>query len=88
MKNFNVIIVGIAADGLKKEFLGLRIGLTFMDRMQSLNVSPIGEGGEFETFVLDCPLFQKELEVVGKDISGEKHAWRMDIEVRLEEKKN
>ncbi|MEE9406395.1 MAG: TIGR00289 family protein, partial [Candidatus Aenigmarchaeota archaeon] len=23
-----------------------------------------GEGGEFETFVLDCPLFKKAMEVV------------------------
>jgi len=61
MKNFNVIIVGIAADGLKKDFLGMRIGLTFLDRMRSLNVSPIGEGGETESFVLDCPLFKKKL---------------------------
>ena len=61
MKEFNVIIVGIAADGLKKDFLGMRIGLTFLDRMRSLNVSPIGEGGETESFVLDCPLFKKKL---------------------------
>jgi ABC transporter with metal-binding/Fe-S-binding domain ATP-binding protein len=63
MKEFNVIIVGIAADGLKKDFLGMRIGLTFLDRMRSLNVSPIGEGGETESFVLDCPLFKKKLVV-------------------------
>ena len=28
------------------------------------------------------------LKVVDRDISGEKHAWRMEIEVKLEEKKN
>ncbi len=61
IKNFNVVIVGIAAEGLKKDFLGMRIGLTFMDRMISLNVSPTGEGGETESLVLDCPLFKKKL---------------------------
>ncbi len=64
IKNFKVIIVGIAADGLKKEFLGMRIGITFVDRMKSLNVSPIGEGGEFETFVLECPLFKKKIDII------------------------
>ncbi len=68
IKNFNVIIVGIAADGLKKEMLGTRIGLTFLDRMRSLNVSPIGEGGEFESFVLECPLFKKKIKVEESEI--------------------
>lgn len=63
LMNFNVIIVGIAAEGLKKDMLGMRIGLTFIDRMRSLNVSPVGEGGEFETFVLDCPLFKKKIKI-------------------------
>lgn len=64
MKNFNVIIVGIAAEGLKKEMLGTRIGLTFIDRMRLLNVSPVGEGGETESFVLDCPLFKKKIKIL------------------------
>lgn len=63
MKNFHVIIVGIAAEGLKKELLGSRIGLTFIDRMRSSNVSCIGEGGEFETFVLECPLFKEKIKI-------------------------
>ncbi|MBU0628549.1 MAG: diphthine--ammonia ligase [Nanoarchaeota archaeon] len=71
IKNFHVIIVGIAADGLKKEFLGTRIGLTFLDRMRSLNVSPIGEGGEFESFVLECPLFKKKIKVEDFEIKME-----------------
>jgi len=63
IKNFHVIITAIAADGLNKEMLGQRIGITFWDRMQSLNVSPIGEGGEFESFVLECPLFKKKIKI-------------------------
>ena len=61
MKNFHVIISGISAQGLKKEHLGLRVGLTFPDRMASLNISPSGEDGKFDTIVLDCPLFQRKI---------------------------
>ena len=71
MKNFNVIIVGIAADGLKKDILGMRIGITFMDKMRSLNVSPIGEGGEFESFVVNCPLFKKKIDILEHEINME-----------------
>jgi len=71
MKNFKVIIVGIAADGLKKELLGTRIGITFIDRMRSINVSSIGEGGEFESFVLECPLFKKKITITEHEIKME-----------------
>lgn len=71
IKNFNVIIVGIAADKLNKGLLGTRIGITFLDRMRSLNVSPIGEGGEFESFVLDCPLFRKKIKIEEFEIKME-----------------
>lgn len=71
MTNFNVIIVGIAAEGLTKDMLGTRIGLTFIDRMQSLNVSIIGEGGEFESLVLECPLFKKKIEIKEFEIKME-----------------
>lgn len=71
IKNFNVIIVGIAAEGLKKEMLGMRIGITFVDRMRSLNVSPIGEGGEYESFVLECPLFKRKIRIEESEIKME-----------------
>ncbi len=71
MTNFNVIIVGIAAEGLTKNMLGTRIGLTFIDKMRSSNVSIIGEGGEFETLVLECPLFKKKIEVKEFEIKME-----------------
>ena len=89
---FKVIIIGVAGFPLDKSWLGREINSNFIEETSKLQekyqLHPAGEGGEFETFVLDCPLFQNSLEVIDKDISGEKHAWRMEIGVRLEEKKN
>ena len=56
---------------MTKDLLGKRIGLTFIDRMRSLNVSSIGEGGEFESLVLDCPLFRKKIEIKEFEIKME-----------------
>ena len=60
---FEVIIVGIAADGFNKNWLGKKIDLKTVEELEKLNeifkISIIGEGGEFESFVLDCPLFHK-----------------------------
>jgi len=63
--NFDVIISSIAAEGLTKSDLGRKIDLNFIERMVKLNekvgVNIAGEGGEFESLVLDCPLFHKRI---------------------------
>ncbi|MBW2975719.1 diphthine--ammonia ligase [Candidatus Woesearchaeota archaeon] len=90
IKNFNVIISGVAAEGLKKELLGTRIGLTFIDRMKSLNVNPVGEGGEIETLVLDCPLFKKRLvvEEAERKMDSEHSGTYIIRKARVEDKQN
>jgi diphthamide synthase (EF-2-diphthine--ammonia ligase) len=45
-------------------------------------IHPVGEGGEFETFVLDCPLFERPLKVIGANFTGEKNSWGMEVELR------
>lgn len=61
--NFKVIIVGIAADGLTKDFLGHEINESFIKKIEKLNIHGGGEGGEYESLVLDCPLFSKKLKI-------------------------
>jgi len=83
--NFKVIITGIAAYPLNKTWLGRAIDKKFLDEIKILNqkykIHPAGEGGEFETFVLNCPLFKKPLKIKNQKISGEKNSWIMEIEV-------
>ena len=61
--NFRVIIAGIAADGLTKDFLGSEIDNDFIKKIEKLNIHLGGEGGEYESLVLDCPLFKKKLKI-------------------------
>ncbi len=83
--NFKVIIIAVAAHGLDETWLGREIDEKFIKDIKVLHekykIHPAGEGGEFETFVLDCPLFKKPLKVVDKKISGEENSWRMEIRV-------
>lgn len=62
---FKFIIVSVAAEGLNKDWLGKVITHKDIDKLVELNnkigLNIAGEGGEFETFVLDSPLFRKEL---------------------------
>ncbi|MFH1506632.1 MAG: diphthine--ammonia ligase [archaeon] len=83
--DFEVIITGVFAYPLTKEWLGRKIDEKYVEDVTTLwekyKVNPAGEGGEFESFVLYCPLFKKRLKVKDKKISGEKHAWSMEIEL-------
>lgn len=63
---FDVLIVKVASLGLDKKHVGQRLsGLTehLIQLNQRFGVHPAGEGGEFESFVLDCPMFKKRIVV-------------------------
>lgn len=62
--NFNAILIKVACMGLSKQHVGLSIGemqayLRKLNKEYETNVC--GEGGEYETLVLDCPLYKKRL---------------------------
>jgi predicted ATP pyrophosphatase (TIGR00289 family) len=76
---FDVIITGVCAYGFDIEWLGRRIDDAAIKDLIELNrkygVSLVGEGGEYETLVLDAPLFKRrikmiEAEKVWKDQNG------------------
>jgi diphthine-ammonia ligase len=65
---FEVIIVGVSAEGLDESWLGRRVDNELLDDIIILN-SKYGmhmafEGGEAETLVLDCPIFKKSIRIV------------------------
>ncbi|MCX6778110.1 MAG: diphthine--ammonia ligase [Candidatus Micrarchaeota archaeon] len=75
-------IVSVSAEGLGKEMLGGKLSeckTKIMRAADERGVSPIGEGGEFETFVCDCPLFSCPLEVVEKEVDWHGTSGRLNI---------
>ena len=83
--NFDIIITGVFAYPLNESWLGLPIDEIFLKRIKNLSnkykINPAGEGGEYETFVLNCPLFLNKLKVKEKKISGKNNSWTMEIDV-------
>ena len=79
---FEVIIVAVAAEGFDTSWLGRKIDVNMIEELVKLNkkygINPAFEGGEAESFVLNCPLFKKRLKVVNKRIIDDR------IEVELE----
>lgn len=82
-EKFEAIVVGVAAYPLDEKFLGRVINEKFIEDVLELrkkfDINPAGEGGEFESFVLNCPLFEKGLKVVGFEDFGEKNSWRREL---------
>jgi asparagine synthase (glutamine-hydrolysing) len=64
---FDIRMTRIAADGLTAEWLGKRLTDGDVDRLVALNkrlgINVAGEGGEFETIVLDGPIFAAPIEI-------------------------
>ncbi len=75
VNNFDIIFSGVSAYGLEKSWLGRGITeedvdrLVQLDKKVKMNVS--GEGGEFESLVLDGPMFKKRLVILKSEIEEE-----------------
>jgi len=72
---FHVIVTGVYAYGLDQRWLGRTIDFEALEELVELNrkfqLSIVGEGGEYETLVLDTPYFKKELQIVKAKIVWE-----------------
>ncbi|MDD5699919.1 MAG: diphthine--ammonia ligase [Candidatus Nanoarchaeia archaeon] len=84
---FKVIVTGVFAYPLNQSWLGRIIDNQFIDEVKILKekykIHAAGEGGEFETFVLNCPMFRRELKVKSfKDIKEGENSWRREIKVQ------
>ena len=84
---FKIIVIGVAAYPLDKSWLGRKIDKSFVKEVKKLKekykIHPAGEGGEFETFVLNCPLFKKSIKIKGyKDFKEGENAWRRELDVK------
>ena len=74
---FHIRMVGAFAEGLDEKWLGRSIDTNAIDELANLSkkkaIQVSGEGGEFETIVLDGPNFLKSL-----SIASSKTIWKRD----------
>ena len=66
-KDFKFIITKVAADGLDKSWLNKVITEEDLKKLVNLNekmgFNIAGEGGEFETLMIDGPIFNKKIQI-------------------------
>lgn len=72
---FEVIIVSVSAEGLAKDILGKKIDRKMVEKLKDVrkktHIHLAGEGGEYETFVTDCPLFRKRIRIIESSVEME-----------------
>ena len=65
---FEIIYVGVAAPPLDEKWLGRKLDEKVIEELIELNrkhgIHIGGEGGETDSFVLDCPMFLKKIQIV------------------------
>jgi len=81
--NFVFIITSVSSGGLDDSWLGKQIGPNELDHLQTLS-EKFGfnlnfEGGEAETFVINCPLFSNPIEILKEEKSWDGYRGRFEI---------
>lgn len=77
-RGYAILMSAVAAGGLGQEWLGRTLDKGTVDELCHLHetcyVCTGGEGGEFETFVLDAPFFKKRIVVDSGEADWDGHA--------------
>jgi len=81
---FEIIFTGVYAEGLDEKWLGRRIDKKCIEDLKRLNqkygIHLTGEGGCYETLVLDCPLFGKRIQIQDSHKIWEKSSGYLQID--------
>lgn len=82
-RKFEVYFTSVSAEGLDKEWLGKVLDRSRVKRLLQLKekygLNPSGEGGEYETFVCDSPLFGKKLRILEAETDWHHNAGTWNI---------
>jgi len=91
--SMDIIVVQVAADGMNQSWLGRKLDEGAVDDLSVLHrkhgVHIMGEGGEYETLVLDAPIFKRRIKVMNYDKKWFSEQWRGCLEIhefKLEDK--
>ena len=77
------IVTGVAAEPFDESWLGKELDSAVINELLSFSkkyrINPAGEGGEFESLVINAPMFAKRLEIISSEIHYSNFAGRLHI---------
>ena len=74
-RGFKAVIVSCKAASLGEKFIGSYFDNNFLEKLKERNICPCGENGEFHTFVIDGPIFNKKIEITESQAIFKKGFW-------------
>jgi diphthine-ammonia ligase len=91
-QGFEIVVVGVFAEGLGKEWLGRTIDAAAIDDLAKLkkrySVSVAGEGGEWESLAVDSPVHKKRIKIVSAEKKWERNSGVFEIKEAVLEAKS
>ncbi len=92
-EGFEIMIIGVDAPPLDESWLGRKVDSDMINELALLNkkhgIHVGGEGGEYESLVLDCPLFDRQIVIKKseKNYSEKERSGTLNItEIKLSDK--
>lgn len=77
---FEILISAVAGYPLDDKWIGRKIDNKFIQKIKIISkkygINSAGEGGEYESLVVNCPLFSKKLDIKLENIFGGKNSFR------------
>ncbi len=65
---YEAVVIRVREDVLDETWLGRTINESFLNDVQKLPICPMGESGEYHTFVFDGPLFSKRIDLRNREL--------------------
>jgi len=84
--DFKIIFSAVASDGLGPSWLGRSLDQSAVTDLKKLPLHLCGEGGEYETLVLDAPFFKKSLKITEAKKSWDGSSGELSVKAVLEDK--
>ncbi|MDI6886169.1 MAG: diphthine--ammonia ligase [archaeon] len=75
---FKAMVIKVKADFFDEEWLGRELDEQFIKDLPE-EIHPCGEHGEYHTFVVDGPIFQRRIEIIKSDKKFKDGTWLLDI---------
>lgn len=83
---FEVVLTGVFAYPFDVSWILRKIDVDFVKDIEKLNqkykINVAGEGGEFESLVLNCPLFKRKLKVDSFKTTGMGNSFRSEVRLK------
>ena len=83
---FEVVLTGVFAYPFDEKWILRKIDDKFIADIKKLNekykINPAGEGGEFESLVINCPLFKNKLNIVDKNVIGSGNSFSAEVKLQ------